>query len=102
MGFLVGVSAACTVASPTSPSSTSGVGSAFNHSSSQRSVGLASFGFNAADILSATGEKGSQNGKGRNGARRAKRRQFCEALPPGHEKYEPCQKWLESRSKRKG
>ena len=94
IGFLVGVSAACTVASPTSPSSMSGVGSALNPSSSQRSVGLASFGLNAADILSAAVERGSQNGKGRNGARRAKRRQFCEALPPGHEKYEPCQKWL--------
>ena len=94
IGFLVGVSAACNVASPTSPSSIptslssmSGVGSALNPSSSQRAVG-----FDAADILSAAGERGS----GGNGARRAKRRQFCEALPPGHEKYERCQRWLKS------
>ena len=96
IGFLVGVSAACTVVSPTSPSSMSGVGPALSPSSSQRSVGLASFRLNAADTVSAAGARGSQNGKGRNGARRAKRRQFCEALPPGHEKYEPCQKWLKS------
>ena len=92
IGFLVGVSAACSVASPTSLSSMSGVGSALNPSSSQRSVELASFGLDAADILSAAGKRGS----GRNGARRAKRRQFCETLPPGHEKYEHCQRWLKS------
>jgi hypothetical protein len=97
IGCVVGVSAACSVASPVSPSSIatfpssmSGVGLALNPSSSLRSVGLASFGLDAADILSAAGERGS----GRNGARRAKGRQFCEALLPGHEKYARCQRWL--------
>jgi len=98
MGLVVGVSTACTDASPAAPSSMSGVGSTLNSSSSQNTIGSGSFGLSASDIFSGSGagKEGSRNGKrhAKRAAKRAERRQFCESIPSGHEKYEHCQKFL--------
>ena len=92
MALVVGVTTACTDASPTSPSNMSGVGSALNYSSSQNAIGAGSFSLSASDVLSGGGKEGSRKGKRR--AKRAERRQFCESIPSGHEKYDRCQKFL--------